>query len=80
MTKGWNWLAATRGNLITVSLDGAQVSIDHHGDVVTARQKGRELAARVGFSGSDLTIIATALVVLTANNVEEVSSSKTQLL
>jgi serine/threonine-protein kinase RsbT len=67
LTKGWNWLAATRGNLITVSLDGAQVSIDHHGDVVTARQKGRELAARVGFSGSDLTIIATAISEIARN-------------
>lgn len=37
------------------------VLIARDGDVVTARQKGRELAAEVGFSGSDLTIIATAI-------------------
>lgn len=30
-------------------------------DVVTARQKGRALAERIGFSGSDLTVIATAI-------------------
>jgi serine/threonine-protein kinase RsbT len=52
---------------MTVSPDGAQVNIDHDGDVVTARQKGRELAARVGFSGSDLTLIATAISEIARN-------------
>jgi serine/threonine-protein kinase RsbT len=52
---------------MTVSLDGVQVSIDHDGDVVTARQKGRELAASVGFSGSDLTLIATAISEIARN-------------
>src|ERR1700716_3929784 len=37
------------------------VRIDQDGDIVTARQKARELATQVGFSGSDLTIIATAI-------------------
>jgi serine/threonine-protein kinase RsbT len=39
----------------------ARVAIDGDADIVTARQKGRELAARVGFLGSDLTLIATAI-------------------
>ena len=30
-------------------------------DIVTARQLGRELAAKTGFTGSDLTVIATAI-------------------
>jgi serine/threonine-protein kinase RsbT len=30
-------------------------------DVVTARQKGRSLAMELGFAGSDLTVIATAI-------------------
>lgn len=38
-----------------------RVPIDRDGDIVAARQKARELATHVGFSGSDLTIIATAI-------------------
>jgi serine/threonine-protein kinase RsbT len=30
-------------------------------DVVTARVRGRELAGEIGFAGSDLTVIATAI-------------------
>jgi serine/threonine-protein kinase RsbT len=37
------------------------VPISRDGDIVAARQKGRDLAALAGFSGSDLTIIATAI-------------------
>jgi serine/threonine-protein kinase RsbT len=44
-----------------VSSEGAQVRVAHDGDVVVARQKGRELASQVGFAGSELTIIATAI-------------------
>ena len=36
-------------------------------DIVTARQVGRELAESVGFSGSDLTLIATAISELARN-------------
>jgi serine/threonine-protein kinase RsbT len=41
--------------------DETHVPIDREGDIVTARQKARELAVKVGFAGSDLTIIATAI-------------------
>src|ERR1700694_2532982 len=44
-----------------MSLEEALLPINRDGDIVTARQKGRELAARIGFGGSDLTIIATAI-------------------
>jgi serine/threonine-protein kinase RsbT len=37
------------------------VPIDRDGDIIAARQKARELATHVGFSGSDLTLIATAI-------------------
>lgn len=37
------------------------VQIVHDSDIVDARQKARELATGAGFSGSDLTIIATAI-------------------
>ena len=39
-------------------------------DVVTARQDGRALAVRIGFQGSDLTIIATAISELARNILE----------
>lgn len=45
----------------------ARVRIERDGDIVTARQKGRELAADAGFYGSDLTIIATAISEIARN-------------
>ncbi len=39
-------------------------------DIVTARQKGRELSARLGFSNTELTLIATAISEVTRNIVE----------
>jgi serine/threonine-protein kinase RsbT len=39
-------------------------------DVVTARQRGRSLAARLGFLGSDLTVVATAISELARNIIE----------
>jgi RNA polymerase sigma factor (sigma-70 family) len=43
------------------------VPIEVDADVVTARQKGRDLARRVGFSASDLTVIATAISEIARN-------------
>jgi len=37
------------------------VPINHEGDIISARQLGRELSIEAGFSGSDLTLIATAI-------------------
>ncbi len=39
-------------------------------DIVTARQKGREMAQRLGFSNTELTLIATAISEVTRNIVE----------
>ena len=39
----------------------SRVQIHSATDIVTARQKGRALAAAMGFDGSDLTLIATAI-------------------
>jgi len=50
-----------------MTTETARVLIDRDGDVVTARQKGRELAQRAGFSGSDLTVIATAISEIARN-------------
>lgn len=44
-----------------------RVPIHSDSDIVAARQKGRELAAQIGFVSSDLTIIATAISELARN-------------
>jgi serine/threonine-protein kinase RsbT len=46
------------------------VLIGHEADIVTARQKGRELAARGGFSSTEQTLIATAISEVARNIVE----------
>src|SRR5579859_6035899 len=38
-----------------------RVPVNSAVDIVTARQKGRTLASELGFNGSDLTVIATAI-------------------
>jgi len=48
----------------------AAVTITSASDIVAARQCGRELAGKIGFSGSDLTVIATAISELARNIVE----------
>jgi serine/threonine-protein kinase RsbT len=47
--------------------DEIRVMIDRDGDIVDARQKGRALAAQIGFSGSDLTLLATAISEIARN-------------
>jgi len=43
------------------------VSIDCDADIVSARQKGRELASQCGFPTTDLAVIATAISELARN-------------
>ncbi len=38
-----------------------RVAVKRDADIVTARQLGREMAAQAGLSGSDLTVVATAI-------------------
>jgi serine/threonine-protein kinase RsbT len=47
--------------------DEERIAIASENDIVTARRRGRELAAEGGFSGSDLTVIATAIAELARN-------------
>lgn len=47
--------------------DEERITIASENDIVTARRRGRELAAEGGFIGSDLTIIATAISELARN-------------
>jgi serine/threonine-protein kinase RsbT len=39
----------------------SRVSIEHEADIVTARQRGREMAAAGGFSSTDQTLVALAI-------------------
>lgn len=50
--------------------DEARVLITVDADVVIARQRGREVAGRAGFTGTDLTVIATAISELARNIVK----------
>lgn len=43
------------------------VPIEREADIVTARQKGRELCAELGFSNTDRTLVATAISELARN-------------
>ena len=47
-----------------------RVPIDSATDIVMARQKGRALATGLGFSGGDLTLIATAISEVARNIVD----------
>lgn len=47
--------------------DEVLMDVSSDADIVTARQKGRELAGRAGFSVTDLTLIATAISELARN-------------
>jgi serine/threonine-protein kinase RsbT len=51
---------------VSVSWD-ANIAVDAEGDVVKARQKGRELATALGFSTTDQTLIATAISEIARN-------------
>jgi serine/threonine-protein kinase RsbT len=46
------------------------ISISADVDVMSARQKGRELATTLGISGSDLTLVATAISEVARNIVQ----------
>ncbi len=56
--------------------DERRVPIRTDADIVIARQTGRALATEVGFSGSDLTVIATAISEVTRNIVRYAGSGE----
>jgi serine/threonine-protein kinase RsbT len=58
---------------------GARVTINRDVDIVTARQIGRQMAAEAGFSGSDLTMIATAISEVARNIVEYAERGEVRL-
>jgi RNA polymerase sigma factor (sigma-70 family) len=50
--------------------DDERVPVRSDADVVSARQRGREVAAAAGFTGTDLTVIATAISEIARNIVK----------
>jgi serine/threonine-protein kinase RsbT len=60
-----------RGKTLTMRFaliaDEVRVAIDCDAAIVTARQKGRELASQCGFPSTDLAVIATAISELARN-------------
>jgi serine/threonine-protein kinase RsbT len=56
-----------------------RVRIQSSADIIVARQQGRALAALIGFSSSNLTIIATAISEVTRNIVEYASGGELRL-
>jgi serine/threonine-protein kinase RsbT len=53
-----------------------RMNISSAADIVTARQRGRSLAMKLGFSGSDLTMIATAISEIARNIVDHAQSGE----
>jgi serine/threonine-protein kinase RsbT len=53
-----------------------RVAIDRAADIVTARQQGRDLALQIGFLGTDLTLIATAISEVSRNIVSYATSGE----
>ena len=61
--------------------DGSEVTVGvrHDADVVRARRSARELAATLGFSRTDLTLIATAVSEITRNIVRFASNGQVHI-
>jgi serine/threonine-protein kinase RsbT len=51
-------------------LDENVLQIRSEHDILSARQRGRELAAELGFTGSELTVVATAISEIARNIVQ----------
>ncbi len=56
--------------------DKVCIRINSEVDIVTARLKGKEMAAPLGFSSTELTLIATAISEITRNIVEYAKSGE----
>lgn len=57
-----------------MQLEEVQVPINNETDVVVARQQGRQLGLKLGFSSSELTLIATAISEIARNIVSYAGS------
>jgi serine/threonine-protein kinase RsbT len=52
---------------VSVTGDTLTIPIEGDADIVAARMQGRQLAKQVGFTGTDLVLIATAISEITRN-------------
>jgi serine/threonine-protein kinase RsbT len=59
-----------------VSLGEIRVAINSDQDIVSARQKGRQMAMELGFSSGDATLVATAISELARNIVSYARKGK----
>jgi serine/threonine-protein kinase RsbT len=57
-------------NKVAIVGDEIHVPISSDADIVIARQQGRALAERIGFTGSNLAVVATAISEVARNIVE----------
>lgn len=62
-----------------MSAEEVQVAINSDQDIVSARQKGRQMATELGFSSGDATLIATAISELARNIVSYASKGQITL-
>ncbi len=55
------------------------IPIGREGDIVAARQKGRELAGSIGFSQTEQTLIATAISEIARSIIEHAGTGEVEL-
>ncbi|MEV5832958.1 ATP-binding protein [Nocardia sp. NPDC052112] len=66
--------------VVTVAAENLVIAVRVSGDIVTARQAGRELAAKLGFSLTDMTMISTAISEIARNITSYAGSGEIRLL
>ncbi|MET8878004.1 ATP-binding protein [Nocardia sp. NPDC004278] len=66
--------------VVTVAAENLVIAVKVSGDIVIARQAGRELAAKLGFSLTDVTMISTAISEIARNITSYAGSGEIRLL
>ncbi|MEU0501234.1 ATP-binding protein [Nocardia sp. NPDC005998] len=66
--------------VVTVAAENLVIVVKVSGDIVIARQAGRELAAKLGFSLTDVTMISTAISEIARNITSYAGSGEIRLL
>lgn len=66
--------------VVTVAAEYLVIAVKVSGDIVIARQAGRELAAKLGFSLTDMTMISTAISEIARNITSYAGSGEIRLL
>lgn len=72
-----SWGERSRG--VTELNESRRLVIHSEDDIIVARQLGREIASRLDFSLSDLTLIATAISEIARNIVEHAGEGEIQM-